>query len=479
MSPSKENDLDKTHKITYQTTLDSETTEIPDVMIDEVLRGNLRIAKFAGSKFPYLIPPTQYTEKLGWSLEPHSLQTNFVGNVNEPVHRWLGYVQGFSASFVREMHSILKSSIDSYVMDPFMGSGTVPLESMFQGYKSIGVEINPFLHFAAKTKIDALYHGNPDEIKKVEKRLLSDPLESIDAKNEIFLRRTLDHFDPQSLKFLLNIKENIERLDSDSITYRILKLAFLSILVDASQMTRAPCMGYPKKKKAVGEERTRNLFRQRIEMMIEDIVRFRKDDLPKKYAPKLFFDDAKTCNFNGLLASTVITSPPYVNGMDYVNNYKIELVWGDFAKSYPELKKLKNAMVACDNISRNSVKEKLLKYNDKMLEDIIDRIEKSIAERPVEYRRPDQPLIVTKYFNDLYEILENTTNHIESNGQLALVVGDSLIADVYVPTDLLLANACVNHLGFDLVRILKSRDRRSGQRTTFKLRETVAILRKQ
>ena len=52
----------------------------------------------------------------------------------------------------------------------------------------------------------------------------------------------------------------------------------------------------------------------------------------------------------------VVTSPPYMNGLDYVMNYKIEMGWLGFAENHKELKKIKDAMVVCDNVSKGLVR---------------------------------------------------------------------------------------------------------------------------
>jgi hypothetical protein len=49
------------------------------------------------------------------------------------------------------------------------------------------------------------------------------------------------------------------------------------------------------------------------------------------------------------------------------------------------------------------------------------------------------PLIVHKYFDDMHKVLLALTPNIKRNGQMVFVVGDSFIANVYIPTDLIIA----------------------------------------
>jgi hypothetical protein len=63
-------------------------------------------------------------------------------------------------------------------------------------------------------------------------------------------------------------------------------------------------------------------------------------------------------------------------------------------------------------------------------------------------------------------------------GRFILVVGDSLIADVYIPTDLLISRIG-RDIGLHIEGIEKARERRSGQIRSYKLRETIITLKKE
>jgi hypothetical protein len=60
-------------------------------------------------------------------------------------------------------------------------------------------------------------------------------------------------------------------------------------------------------------------------------------------------------------------------------------------------------------------------------------------------------------------------------GRFVVVVGDSLLAGAYVPGDLLLARLGASE-GFRIVSVEVARRRRSGQRRSFELRESIVTL---
>ena len=91
------------------------------------------------------------------------------------------------------------------------------------------------------------------------------------------------------------------------------------------------------------------------------------------------------------------------------------------------------------------------------------------------YRRDDMHAVVHRYFADLRPVLDGLFRALVPGGRFVVVVGDSLLAGVYVPGDLLLARLGVT-CGFRVESVEVARPRRSGQRRSFELRESIVTL---
>ena len=168
-----------------------------------------------------------------------------------------------------------------------------------------------------------------------------------------------------------------------------------------------------------------------------------------------------------------------MNGLDYVMNYKIEMGWLGFTKDHKEAKTIKDEMVVCDNVSKGLIRnfaKSNSRYTNDWLDDIVNKIQRNILRRG-NYRRVDMPFIVAKYFDDLYKVMKIVVASLNPGGRFLLVIGDSLIADVYIPTDLILARIG-QELDLEIESIEKARNRRSGQIRNYRLRETVLTLKK-
>lgn len=427
--------------------------------------------KFGGSCD---IDSKPYLRELGIEIVESRQPIQFTSNFGEHVHRWAPYIQGFSSSFVQ---SILDQYKDDYaspvVLDPFAGCGTVLTQSKLNGYKSIGTELNPLLQFIANAKVNS-WDVSPELLNEtfssIPKNLRTPAPEFLKSENQ---------FNKGVLRNLELLKGGIDSISTETKVKNLILLAFSSILIDCSNLKRTPCLGYWKGKK-VPDNAPWILIEHKIQDICKDL-----EGLQVKYKKNIFVE-SKVLLANAMeykhkhLFDLIITSPPYMNGLDYVMNYKIEMAWLGFTKEAKDAKKVKDSLVVCDNVSKGLIKtfaQLNSKYTNSWIEEIKANIEENIKRRG-NYRRNDMPYIVHKYFDDMYKVMSVVTKSLRANARFILVVGDSLIADVYVPTDLLLAKIGIE-LGLTIEKVEKARNRRSGQVRNYKLRETIITLKKE
>jgi len=427
---------------------------------------------------------------LGVEIEENRQAIQFTSNHAEPIHRWSPYIQGFSASFVQSVITKYKKEYElgkpsSMILDPFSGTGTVLIQAKLNGIPSIGIELNPLLQYVSEVKAKSwgLSGRNLVEVfESLPKEYVADAPEFLESERQ---------FNPGVLKNLRRIKGGIQHLEKIANLFGngkeekhiiglidLLKLALCAILVDCSNLKRTPCLGYDSKKQ-VSDQDPFLLMHAKVNHIAEDL------NFVQTHHAKHIDIFCETKLANSMLYNhendydLVITSPPYMNGLDYVINYKIEMAWLDFIKSHSDAKAIKDSMVVCDNVSKSLTRRFALgneKYTNDWLELIVKKIQDNIDHRG-SYRRLDMPFIVHKYFDDMYKVFKKVIPNIKTGGRFILVVGDSLIADVYLPTDLLLARMG-QELGMKIEKIELARHRRSGQIRSYRLRETVITLKK-
>ncbi len=290
------------------------------------------------------------------------------------------------------------------------------------------------------------------------------------------------HFDEGVLKNLEILRGGIESIKPRSQKQKkakdLIKLAFSSILIESSNLKRSPCLGYCKHKE-IYDTAPFVLLNQKIYNIADDLNIIHSQYREFMHTPsKVVLANAMEFRHRNKF-DLVVTSPPYMNGLDYVINYKIETGWLGFVNDHKHLKRVKDEMVVCDNVSKELVRQfsqSKSAYTNDWIEEIKVNIAKSITRRG-SYRRKDMPHIVHKYFDDLYKVMRNVVSSLNPGGRFILVIGDSLIADVYVPTDLLIAKIG-SDLGLKIEKVEKARERRSGQIRSYRLRESIITLLK-
>jgi len=400
-------------------------------------------------------------------------EIQFNPNEKRPVHRWWPYVQGFSAGFVANTCRRFGATHDAVILDPFCGSGTVPVTARSLGAKGVGIDMMPVAAFVAAAKGE--WDADPAELRATAFRVASE--RSTPTLRRPFLKETERQFTPEILQALLRLKESIWRLE-DGPTKTLLKLGFASILIDSSNLKRAPCLGYTKKL-GLSAQTPFALFLEAIGRTATDLELLQTKR--KGWGPEvdIRLGSSAVIRLPENSIDLAVTSPPYVNGMDYVMNYKIDLAWLGFIESYEQLAALRASMVACDNIPRWTAADHQPSRgvrSDSWLSSVTKSITQNIETKGA-YRRDDMGAIVTKYFDDLFPVIQNVLWALKPGSRFVVVNGDSLIAGSYIPGDMIFARLAAR-AGFIVEEFAIARERRSGQRRGFVLRESVLTLRK-
>ncbi len=377
-------------------------------------------------------------------------------NKNEPIHRWYSYIEGYSSCLIAEelkMLLVLKPDIKT-IYDPFCGTGTTSLVAATHGIKSFYSESNPFMQSVIETKINCVRKLDQDTVipKLIEYLAL---INTVRVENHASWNGFEKFFEGKQLNELLTIKELISKEDDKSVK-NILALALSSIVVKVSKMTRRGDLRYATEKE-YREENVLERFADKLNEIIFDIQHHKS--IIKCGTIKVS-DDARYNDYVNAF-DCVITSPPYLNGTNYIRNTKLELKLNDFITSESDLPSFhsKGIIAGINNVSKRTVIDTILPVVEPYLKQL----------QPVSYDERI-PKMVAGYFRDMDTVIQKLSKSIKSGGLFTMDIGDSQFAGVHIPTHQILSNICVQY-GFSLYdeEILRERRSKNGMILTQRL----------
>lgn len=408
-------------------------------------------------------------------------------------HDWYRFVLSYPPHLVRQYLEEFGLSQDDIVLDPFCGTGTTLVEAKLQNIPSIGIEANPFAHFASSVKID--WDIDSFELMKIAKDIRDSATNELERQG-ISDTPSLKNLNAKSLRQLTTEQEKLMLKDSlsplplhkcltllDKINehkntplYKYLTLALAnSAVFQFSNLRFGPEVGVGKLKP---DSPVIAYWFKQISKIVKDLERSKA--LNTDVETKAILSDSRNLKelLNGYKISAVITSPPYPNEKDYTRTTRLESVLLGFINSNDELKKFKKTLLRSNTrgVYKGDTDDDYVKSFPE-----IQRIADEIEKRRIELGKTSgfERLYhkVTKlYFGGMAKHLIELQSVLKPGAYLAYVVGDQAsYLRVMIRTGHLIAEIAQT-LGYELVRIDLFRTRFSTATKT-DLNEEVVILR--
>ena len=402
--------------------------------------------------------------------------SNAVDTLKMPRHRWYYYKEGFSPNLVEkaiEFSGITKKDI---ILDPFNGSGTTTLTSALNGYKSIGIEVNPFTSFLSKAKVNNVDVTEFDKrvqlIIKAADEGKSSPLKGFSTFSQT---ENIDKwlFNDSVLNSFTGGWAASEKIISTDLKQTIQLALIVSAMRNCNATRDGKCLRY--RNSWQNNEYNKNTFllslQTNLSLMIEDIEHF-----PVSEQPIILSGDARKTLSNTDIKKfkLCITSPPYLNTFDYTDIYRPELFLGQFVKNREELYDLRLRTI------RSHIQAKWDTPSVADFGELYKNSMQHILQHKEELMHKRIPLMIQAYFEDMLNVLKQLRSKAEKNAQLWLVVSNSAYADKEIPVDLIIAEmAGLANWKLKEVGVLRDIKRRKTKHSPNinTLRESVIILK--
>ena len=369
-------------------------------------------------------------------------------------------------------------SSNSLIIDPFNGSGTVTLTASENNIPSIGLEINPFTSFVAKTKI---LNSKPKMLSELFYKTLSE-IERGEVFKELENYSTFTELSGKD-KWLFNLK--VVRAfyggfnyldDNNSNASKLLKLALLNAIMENSNAKKdGKCLRYKTNWQNLQYSKN-NLIESFINNYTKIETDIKKVEITKK--SKIIQTDSRHINkISNSKFDLVVTSPPYLNTFDYTDIYRPELFLGKFVLNSKSLYKLRLKTI------RSHIQAKWEMPDIKNIEStLLKEFYQHLNSNKNLLMHPRIPMMILAYFEDMKQIFIHLSLMANKNAHIWMIVSNSAYANEEIPVDLILADiASKNGWKLNEVGVLREITKRKTKYSPDinKLRESVIILEKQ
>ena len=397
-------------------------------------------------------------------------------NINSPIHNWYRFTAGFSYKFVDYIIDNSTYAVDK-IYEPFAGCGTTLVAAQKKGLYSVGNEsqqlmcdvTNAKLNWDISQELCSLY------LNRISKAVLQ--FGGMDTTVSEWHDLLISLYDRKTLDELYIIRDSIRKIDDEkyrlffdlALSQTLHKVALHPIAIP--YIVRTKTLAHPGD--AWGK------FNNIVHKMLNDLK-----TLPnhKRLAVVCHADsrllnkniDEDSCNL-------CITSPPYLNNLDYGEVSKVHTHFFGITQSWHDItEKVRKNLVTgatthyrdCDFDIVDFHQTEFAKANQSLLPELDTRYV-SLEEICKERRgKKSFHILMMHYFEDMYHVLSEMRRVLRANSKAYLILGDSAPYGIYIPTTEFLGEIALS-VGFDHYEIHRIRSR--GHKWKVKTRHNVEL----
>lgn len=353
------------------------------------------------------------------------------------IHRFAGKFIPNIPRYV--LRNIISNQNKRTILDPFCGSGTTLVEAALEGQKFIGLDIDPLSVAISTVKTQPLSEVEIQELEIFWQRCnFKQP--NLDLVPSI---PNLQHwFSEQTIIELSALKTRCLELPQ--------RLQLFSLIVFSSIIRRVSNADDQTQKTYVSHTLPKTpplpsiLFPVFLSRAIDGMREYIKL-LPSQPNGLIQLGDA-TSDIHDYEFDDIITSPPYIDSIDYIYNHMLEYFWllNELGvHTYQNLQALRKRPMGFRlnelTLNHNSMKHFLNSHTE-----MFDQICFQIKEKS-----PKEELAVRSFFMDYARHVENAYSRQKKGGYYICIVGNSLIRGITIPTADLIISIHTS-LGYEL-----------------------------
>ena len=361
-------------------------------------------------------------------------------------------IHKFPAKFFPELPRYLirkYSEPGNYVLDPMCGSGTTILEALLNKRIGIGIDIDPIALLITKVKTTPIMSEPLETASTILKQQIS-KLDNSAEYNPIIPE--FHYRDKWFRSYVLRelgiirdsiivIKQNTDITQVDDIV-EFFQVIMSSIIRDVSNAdphcTRTVLRKKVRKKILPGD--TLKKFSERLANQIKEMKQLSETLSESDYFhSQLPGGTALATDLCDDSIDLAVTSPPYINAVDYPRTHQLEMYWLGLLGDGP-LSKVKRKYIGTETVYKDEYRNlQLTGYES--LDPVLEKIYKL---------DPRRSYIAYKFFEDMKLQLQEMLRILKPGSRYCVAIGNNLMRGVRVKSHEILAEIAVSGVGFEL-----------------------------
>jgi len=312
------------------------------------------------------------------------------------------------------------------VLDPMSGSGTVLRQAVALGHQAFGFDVDPLAVLMSRvwtTKVDhSLVERLLQEVLVEAKRARGIALPWIDddPETKAFAKYWFAEKQRRQLRklaFVLSQYSVEARRGRERAAVDLLRLAMSRIIItkdSGASLGRDISHSRPHK---VMEENDYDVplgFQQSVRAICRRLA----DDAPTESLAKVRLGDARRLSsVRDQSVDAVLTSPPYLNAIDYMRGHRLSLIW--LGHKVSDLRAIRTESIGSERRPNEHIELEELALM-KVAMGSLDALP----------RRFDR--MIDRYVQDLYRMMKELVRVLRKGGSATFVVGNSCLRDVFI-----------------------------------------------
>jgi hypothetical protein len=328
------------------------------------------------------------------------------------------------------------------VLDPMSGSGTSLIAGRAAGHSTFGIDSDPLAVLIAKVgtadaKLNRIEHCAHMALRSARRMEIAGSQaypRGADEETREFVRYW---FDLEARKELAALSRAIDDVD-DPYARKFLWCALSRMVITKEagvSLARDVSHSRPHKSFTRSPVKPFDAFEIALKRVLKGCLFQDVESAPKA---QVWRGDARKLPLPSESIDLVITSPPYLNAIDYMRGHKLSLVW--MGHQIETLREVRSESVGAECGDSSLAEERVA--------DIVQAMGR-VRRLPQRFQR-----MIQRYVRDMDAVMREISRVLVLKGQVVMVMGDCTLREVYIRNSVAIRLLAVNH---DLTLITEKR----------------------